>query len=100
MKTSRDTLSEALQSWSVKPPADTAFRQGVWRRIGRKADATWPAFLRAHAPSLATAAFIVLGAAAFTGSALARSQARADREAIVSAYLVDLDPRAQAVLKP
>jgi len=84
----------------VAPPSDPGFRQGVWKRIGRKAEAPWPAYLRARTPALAAAAFVVLGAAAYTGSALARSQARADRETIVTAYLVDLDPRAQALLKP
>jgi hypothetical protein len=43
---------------------------------------------------------LAMGVAAFTGSAVARSQTRADRSAIVATYLVDLDPRVQAVLKP
>jgi hypothetical protein len=40
------------------------------------------------------------GRRGLTGGALARSQARADRESIVVTYLVDLDPRVQALLKP
>jgi hypothetical protein len=100
MNASRDSLSEALRAWRVTPPSDPGFRQGVWRRIGRKADGVWPAYFRAHTAALAAVAFIVLGAAAYTGSAVAHSQARADRETIVAAYLVDLDPRAQALLKP
>jgi hypothetical protein len=43
---------------------------------------------------------VAVGVAALTGSALARSRMHADREAMVFAYLVDLDPRVQAVLKP
>lgn len=46
------------------------------------------------------AAAIVVSAAGLTGGVLARSRARADREAIVVTYLVDLDPRVQALLKP
>ncbi len=100
MNTSQNSLSEALQGWRVKPPADPGFRQGVWRRIGEKAEPAWPGYIRAHAPSLAAAAFLAAGAAAYTGSVMAHSQVRADREAIVVAYLMDLDPRAQAALKP
>jgi hypothetical protein len=42
----------------------------------------------------------MLGAAAFTGRATAQARVRADREAMVVSYLVDLDPRVQAMLKP
>ena len=48
MNTSRDNLTEVLQSWRVKPPADPGFRAAVWRRIGRPADISWPAYLRTH----------------------------------------------------
>ena len=100
MNSSHESLSEELRGWRVAPPADPGFRQAVWRRIGARDDGAWAPYLRGHATALATAAFVVLGAAAYTGSALAHSQARADRETIVAAYLVDLDPRAQALLKP
>jgi len=45
-------------------------------------------------------AALAVGAACLAGSALGRSRVRADREAIVTTYLVDLDPRVQAALKP
>jgi hypothetical protein len=61
---------------------------------------TWPTYLRTHMAAWSMAAVVVEGAAGFTGGALAKSQARADREAIVVTYLVDLDPRVQALLKP
>lgn len=95
-----DSISEALRGWRVAPPADPAFRHRVWQRIGGQTGASWPAFLRAHPAAWSLAALLALSAAAYTGRALARAQVRADREAMVVTYLVDLDPRVQAVLKP
>ena len=43
---------------------------------------------------------LTLGAAGLAGRSLAAARVKADREAIVVAYLVELDPRVQAVLKP
>ena len=100
MNTSPDTLSDVLRSWRVKPPAHPDFRTSVWRRIGSRAEASWPAYLRAHTASWALAATLALGAAGFAGRTLAQAHIQADREAIVVAYLVELDPRVQAVLKP
>jgi|SRR5271166_3940293 len=100
MNTPRDSLSGTLHAWRVAPTADPNFRQVVWQRIGKQAGDTWPTYLRAHIVACSMAAAVAISAAAATGSALAHSQARADREAIVVTYLVDLDPRAQAVLKP
>jgi hypothetical protein len=100
MNSPHDTLSEVLRDWRVKPPADPNFRHLVWQRIGGRARETWPAYLRSHVAAWALAAVVTLGAAAFTGSAMARAQIRADREALVVTYLVDLDPRVQALLKP
>ena len=99
MNTSRDPLSETLRGWQVTPAPDPNFRQDVWKRIGKEHGVTWPAYLRAHMAVWALAAAVVVGAAGFAGGALARSQARTDREAIVVTYLVDLDPRVQALLK-
>jgi hypothetical protein len=96
----RDSLSETLHAWQVTPPADPNFRQEVWQRIGKQPGATWPAYVRAHMAAWSMAVALAMGVAAFTGSAVARSQTRADRSAIVATYLVDLDPRVQAVLKP
>lgn len=100
MNTSRDTLSEVLRSWRVNPPAEPDFRAAVWRRIGRRAEATWPAYLRAHTAAWALAAVLTIGVAGFAGRALAQARMQADREAIVVTYLTELDPRVQAVLKP
>lgn len=100
MNTSRDTLSEVLREWRVSPTIDPNFRNSVWRRIERGTTATWPAYLRAHSATWSLVAMLVLGAAGFTGRALAQARVQADREAIVTSYLVELDPRVQALHKP
>ena len=43
---------------------------------------------------------LTLSAAALTGQAAAKARVRADREQMTVTYLVDLDPRVQAMLKP
>lgn len=100
MNTSRDNLSEVLLDWRVTPPADPNFRHRVWQRIGRQTNATWPVYLRAHPAAWSLAAVLAVSAAGYTGSTLAQAHVQADREAIVTTYLVDLDPRVQATLKP
>ncbi len=100
MNTPRDALSAILRDWRVAPPADPNFRHSVWQRIGRRKGETWPAYLRAHAAVWALAAVVALSAAGYTGYATARARARADREAIVTTYLVELDPRVQALHRP
>ena len=98
MDSSRDTLAETLQQWKVRPPADPNFRDSVWRRIDRRSLDSWPVYLRSHAATWAAVAVLTLGAAAYTGRATARARVRAEREAMVVTYLVDLDPRVQATL--
>lgn len=100
MNTPPDTLSEVLRGWRVKPPVDPNFRHAVWLRIGSPAGVSWAAYLHAHTAAWSLAAVLALGAAGYTGSALARARIQADREAIVTTYLVELDPRVQVVLKP
>lgn len=100
MNSSRDSLAEALRGWRVAPPATHDFRLRVWERIGKGSDVTWPSYLRSHAAGLSLVSIVALGTALYTGSAVAHSRARADRDAIVRTYLVALDPRIQAVLKP
>lgn len=84
----------------MKPPADPGFRAGVWQRIERRRRESWPAYVRSHAAAWALVAIMAIGAAGYAGSSLARAHVRADREALVASYLIDLDPRVQAVLKP
>jgi len=99
MNSSRDPLAEILRRWRVTPPAEPDFRSSVWRRIGRESRATWSVYLRPHAAAWALATVVTVSAAAYTGHLTARAQVRADREALVVNYLVDLDPRVQAVFK-
>lgn len=89
-----------LRDWRVQPPPDPDFRHKVWQRIGDTGAATWPAYLRAHLAAWSVAAVLAIGVAGFTGRALAQARVQADREAMVVSYLVELDPRVQAVLKP
>ena len=100
MNTPRDSLSAVLHRWRVDPPADPNFRQAVWQRLDARSQQNWPAYLRSHATAWSLAAVVMLGAAAYSGSALAQARARTEREAMVVTYLVELDPRVQAVLKP
>jgi hypothetical protein len=100
MNTPPDTLSEVLRGWRVKPPADPNFRPGVWQRIRRQPGTSWPAYLRAHMAAWSLVAILAISSAGYAGRTLARTHVQADREAIVVTYLVELDPRVQAVLKP
>ncbi len=95
-----DSLSQALQPWKVSPPVQGAFRADVWKRIGDRTRETWGVYVRAHAAAWLVAATVVIGAAAYTGHATAQARVRADREALAVTYLVDLDPRVQAELRP
>ncbi len=100
MKKSPDSLDGTLRGWRVNPPSDPGFRHSVWQRINRRQRESWPAYIRSHAAAWALVAAVTVGAAAYTGSTLARVHVQADREALVVTYLVDLDPRVQAKLKP
>ncbi len=100
MNSSHDLLSEVLRSWRIAPPADPNFRHAVWQRITalRKRE-SWSAYLQAHAAAWTLVAVVALSVAGYTGQAVARAQVKADREAIVVAYLAELDPRVQAGLE-
>ena len=100
MKNPPDSLAESLRRWQVTPPAAPEFRTQVWQRLGRQTRASWPAYLRAHSAAWSLVAILILGAAAYSGRSAARARVHADREALVVTYLVDLDPRVQAVLRP
>jgi hypothetical protein len=100
MNTSRDNLSEVLRDWRVTPPVNPDFRHSVWQRIGGPVRITWPGYLRAHTAAWSLAAVLAVTIASFTGSSLARAKAQADREAMAVTYLVELDPRVQAMFKP
>ncbi len=100
MNSSKKSSSEVLREWRVAPPTEPDFRRRVWQRIGEQAKATWPSYLSAHAAAWSLAAVMVLSVAAYTGHVAASARVRGDREALVVNYLVELDPRVQAMLKP
>ena len=99
MNPPRNPLSKVLRDWRVTPPADPNFRHSVWQRLNRQIPASWPAYLRGHAVAWMLATVLTVSAAALTGHATAQAKVQADREAMIVSYLVDLDPRVQAVLK-
>jgi hypothetical protein len=100
MNPPQNPLSAVLRDWRVEPPADPNFRHRVWARLDRQLPSTWPAYLRGHALAWMLVTVLTVSAAALTGQAAAKARVRADREMMVVNYLVDLDPRVQAVLKP
>ena len=100
MNNSQASLSHTLRGWRVAPPADPNFRHRVWQRLNAQIPASWPAYLRGHAAAWMLVTVLTVSAAALTGQAAAKARVRADRDSMVVTYLVDLDPRVQAVLKP
>lgn len=95
-----DSLSETLRQWRVSPVRDPEFRPAVWRRIAQHSRATWAGYVRAHRFGWSLAALVAIGGAGWTGHAAARAKSAAEREALVVSYLVTLDPRVQAELRP
>lgn len=92
-------LSEVLHDWKVNPPVDPLFRHSVWQRLNRQIPASWPAYLRGHAVGWILVTVLTVSGAALTGHAAAQIRVRADREKLAVTYLMDLDPRVQAMLK-
>jgi hypothetical protein len=95
-----DSLSETLRQWRVSPARDPEFRPAVWRRIAQRSRDTWAGYVRAHRFAWSLAALVAIGGAGWSGHAAARAKSAAEREAMVTSYLVALDPRVQAELRP
>ena len=95
-----DPLSSALREWRVHPSSDPQFRPAVWSRISQRSRETWATYVRAHRLAWTVATIAVLIGAGWTGHAAGRAKMAADRDAMVVAYLVELDPRVQAKLRP
>ena len=100
MNDTRDSLSRTLQDWRVAPPADPNFRPDVWRRISRRSRESWGGYVRAHLVSWSLAAVVAISIAGLGGRAAGKARLDAAREAMATAYLVELDPRVQAKLRP
>ena len=95
-----DPLSRTLASWRVEPAANPNFRPAVWQRIRQRSRDTWTSYVRAHLAAWTITALVAVTSAGWAGVAAARAQLDARRDAMVVAYLVELDPRVQAKLRP
>ena len=95
-----ERLSRTLETWRVQPPVNPNFRPAVWQRIQQASGETLAGYLRAHAAAWSVAALLTITAAGLAGVTTARAQLNAKRDAMVVAYLVELDPRVQARLRP
>src|SRR5829696_106989 len=95
-----DDLSTVLQQWRLRPAPNPEFRPRVWQRIAQSSRDSWANYVRGHRLGLAVATVVVIGAAGWTGHAAAEAKLTQDREAMVVSYLVGLDPRVQARLRP
>lgn len=100
MNDSRDSLSRVLRDWRVPTEPDPRFRLGVWQRIQASAGETWSGYVRAHLLRWSIAAVIAMGVAGWSGRAARQARLEAQRGAMVDHYLVGLDPRVQASLRP
>jgi hypothetical protein len=76
------------------------FRPAVWQRIRHRTGETLATYVRAHAALWSVAAVLAITAAGLAGVTAGRAQLNAKRDAMVVAYLVELDPRVQAKLRP
>ena len=95
-----DPVSRALADWRVQPRTDPNFRPAVWQRIRQRSGETWATYVRTRVAVWSVAALLTVTAAGWAGIVAGRSQLDAKRNAMVVAYLVDLDPRVQAKLRP
>ena len=97
---SNDPMSRTLAEWRVQPQADPNFRPAVWQRIREQTRETWATYVRAHLATWAVVAVVTVSAAGWAGVSVGRSHLNAERERMVVSYLVELDPRVQAKLRP
>lgn len=97
---SPDPLSPTLAAWHVQPKADPNFRPAVWQRIRRSTRETWAGYVRAHLAAWSLAALAAITIGGWSGVSAGRARLSAEREAMVVSYLVELDPRVQAKLRP
>ncbi len=95
-----ERLSRTLETWRIHPPVNPSFRPEVWQRIHRTSGETFASYLRAHAAAWSVASVFAIAAAVVAGVTAARAQLDTKRDAMVVAYLVELDPRVQARLRP
>jgi hypothetical protein len=95
-----DPLSRTLAEWQVRPRADPDFRPAVWQRIQQRGRETWDTYVQARLAAWTVVALVTVGAAGWAGVSAGKARLSAEREAMVVSYLVELDPRVQARLRP
>ena len=95
-----DPLSQALATWRVEPTPDASFRPAVWQRLQGSAKDSWAGYVRRHLAAWSAVAVVAVVAAGWAGASAGQARLKADRAAMVVAYLVELDPRVQAALRP
>ena len=104
MKNTDAPLSKLLAAWKVHPTTDPNFCSSVYRKIEynttSREGTSLRDYLRPHRAAWAAATLVLLLASTWTGHALADHKARKVRDAMVVAYLSDLDPRIVAESKP
>lgn len=84
----------------MQPPADPNFRPAVWARIRDRSRETWTTYVRAHLTAWGVAAVCVVALSGWIGASAGKTKLDHARDAMVVAYLVELDPRVQAQLHP
>ena len=95
-----DPISRTLAEWRVHAKADPNFRPAVWQRIRQRGRETWTTYVQAHLAAWSVAAVVAVTAAGWAGVSAGRAQLAEERETMVVSYLVELDPRVQARIRP
>src|SRR5687767_16007834 len=95
-----ERLSRTLEDWRIQPLVNPNFRPAVWQRIRQRSGETLASYVRAHAAAWSIATVLAVTAAGLVGVTAGRAQLNVKRDAMVVSYLVDLDPRVQAKLRP
>jgi len=95
-----DFLPPVLATWRVTPPVNPRFRSEVWARLQIPARVSWANYVRSHLAGWTMVAALLMVTSVWTGHAMGEAELNAQREAMVVSYLVDLDPRVQAKIRP
>ncbi|MDX2187288.1 MAG: hypothetical protein SFV32_10170 [Opitutaceae bacterium] len=94
-----DDVRRAIRAWQVRPLPNSTFRPEVWQRIQQGSDAGWTSYLKRHAASVSLAAILTLVLSGWLGKTASRVALEHQRETMIVSYLVDLDPRVEAMMR-
>lgn len=95
-----DSLARTLADWRVNPRVEPQFRPAVWQRLRDHSRATWSGYVRSHLATWSVVAAVAVAAAGWAGRSAGQARLSAERDAMIVSYLVELDPRVQARLRP